>query len=127
MSENYEFVECSVCASKLGSPVLCNSCLANREAISKLKDEVKSRIEPTKVNSICIDGKTIVNWEVIDSKNLKDYPDLSKAKDVYEKEDILIDYYTKTQLEPAIVALIHRQFQKEVDEYLQSLRDEGKI
>jgi len=126
MSEEFKFVECSICASKPGSPVLCNSCLANRETISKLNDKIKSLINPSETNSLCIDGEMIVNWEVTEGKN-KFYPDLSKAKDVYEKEEMLINYYVETQLEPAITGLIHRQFQKEVDEYLQSLRDEGKI
>ena len=35
-----EFVECSICAAKLGSPTLCDSCLVNRATIAKLKTEV---------------------------------------------------------------------------------------
>ena len=32
-----DFMECSVCRSKLGSPVLCESCLHNRSAIASLQ------------------------------------------------------------------------------------------
>lgn len=31
-----DFVECSICAAKPGSPTLCRSCLHNRDAIYQL-------------------------------------------------------------------------------------------
>ena len=34
-----EFRECSVCASKPGSPTLCESCLSNRSTIEQLKQK----------------------------------------------------------------------------------------
>ena len=40
MKENLEFIECIVCASKPGSPVLCPSCLSNRQVISRLKQQL---------------------------------------------------------------------------------------
>jgi hypothetical protein len=36
-NNSIEFIECESCDSKPGSPVLCNSCLSNRNAISTLK------------------------------------------------------------------------------------------
>lgn len=33
---NNDFVECAVCSRKPGSPVLCESCIANRNAIGRL-------------------------------------------------------------------------------------------
>ena len=36
-----KFVECSICAAKLGSPTLCTSCIINRDAIEKLHKEIK--------------------------------------------------------------------------------------
>lgn len=38
-----EFVECEACASKPGSPTLCKSCRANRDAITDLKVELSQK------------------------------------------------------------------------------------
>ncbi len=38
-----EFVECSVCAAKPGSPTLCDSCLKNRHAIETLTSKLNPR------------------------------------------------------------------------------------
>jgi len=43
--EDLEFVECPECASKPGSPTLCDSCLKNRNSISKLKQELENRLK----------------------------------------------------------------------------------
>ena len=37
---SYEFVECGLCSSKPGSPVLCKSCLHNRQTIHDLQDKL---------------------------------------------------------------------------------------
>lgn len=35
------FVECKICASKPGSPILCESCLSNRATIAQLNEKIK--------------------------------------------------------------------------------------
>jgi len=45
MDMKYEFRECSVCAAKPGSPILCESCLANRQTIERLKENANSKGE----------------------------------------------------------------------------------
>lgn len=35
------FVECTVCAAKSGSPILCESCLTNRLAIANATEEIE--------------------------------------------------------------------------------------
>jgi hypothetical protein len=37
-----EFVECSVCAAKPGSPDLCYSCLSNRKTIEQLEHQIET-------------------------------------------------------------------------------------
>lgn len=37
-----DFMECGECNRKPGSPVMCRSCLHNRDLISKLKAELRS-------------------------------------------------------------------------------------
>lgn len=37
-----EFIECPTCRTKPGCPVLCDSCLQNRNAISYLKSKIKN-------------------------------------------------------------------------------------
>jgi hypothetical protein len=42
-----EFRECSMCARKQGSPVLCESCLHNRRLVNKLRarvDRLRARV-----------------------------------------------------------------------------------
>lgn len=39
--EVFDFAECSVCAVKSGTPVLCRSCIQNRTAIEKLKSKIR--------------------------------------------------------------------------------------
>ena len=41
-----EFVECSVCAAKPGSPDLCESCLTNRRTIEHLKEQIDMQKKP---------------------------------------------------------------------------------
>lgn len=36
---NEEFVECITCSKKPGTPILCDSCVHNRNLITKLKEE----------------------------------------------------------------------------------------
>jgi len=36
-----EFTECATCASKPGTPTLCDACLANRDLIASLKSAVE--------------------------------------------------------------------------------------
>jgi len=38
---NLEFKECKECASKPGSPILCESCLHNRQVIEAFKRSMK--------------------------------------------------------------------------------------
>jgi|CXWL01.1.fsa_nt_gi hypothetical protein len=40
----YYWVECSDCREKSGSPVLCQSCLHNRDTFMKLMDIAKGKI-----------------------------------------------------------------------------------
>lgn len=40
MESKFEFVECSICASKPGSPTLCESCLKNRNTIEYLNSRI---------------------------------------------------------------------------------------
>ena len=42
---NDEFQECLTCASKSGTPVLCNSCLHNRTLIVNLKKALAKQLE----------------------------------------------------------------------------------
>ena len=45
MIDDCQFVECDACRAKPGSPVLCQSCLANRNAIDVLRaryDELRA-------------------------------------------------------------------------------------
>lgn len=35
------FIECKICASKPGSPILCDSCLSNRATIAQLEGKIK--------------------------------------------------------------------------------------
>lgn len=37
------FIECKICASKPGSPILCDSCLSNRAAIAQLEERIKEK------------------------------------------------------------------------------------
>ena len=39
----YEFVECDVCRTKLGSPILCSGCLSNRATIEFLKNVLDNK------------------------------------------------------------------------------------
>lgn len=41
MSENIEFVECDECKRKSGTPILCEGCIANRDAIESLKEKLR--------------------------------------------------------------------------------------
>jgi len=36
-----DYKECKICSDKPGSPTLCESCLHNRELVSKLKQEIE--------------------------------------------------------------------------------------
>lgn len=38
-----QFTECDTCRAKLGSPILCNGCLANRAAIEAIKPRAADR------------------------------------------------------------------------------------
>ncbi len=38
----HEFRECSACRAKPGAPVLCESCLHNRQVISELQQQLKA-------------------------------------------------------------------------------------
>lgn len=40
---NLNFVECSTCATKPGSPILCDACLHNRQVIETLKAMARIR------------------------------------------------------------------------------------
>lgn len=44
-----DFVECKECASKIGSPTLCPSCLMNRETINTLKTRLSKKSEPEEI------------------------------------------------------------------------------
>ncbi len=52
-----EFKECNICASKLGSPSLCQSCLSNRDAISKLKERISELEKEIKVDDELLKGR----------------------------------------------------------------------
>ena len=41
--ERFYFVECDICRNKCGSPELCQSCLINRDSISKLMKLAKNQ------------------------------------------------------------------------------------
>ncbi len=38
-----QFTECDTCRAKLGSPILCSGCLANRAAIEAIKPRAADR------------------------------------------------------------------------------------
>jgi len=48
-----EFMECESCSCKLGSPILCPSCLNNRALIAELKECIDEDIDLVEEN--CLD------------------------------------------------------------------------
>lgn len=52
--EQYEFKECESCASKPGTPILCNGCLHNRNAIYELHTELKEAQKKIEVIDLII-------------------------------------------------------------------------
>lgn len=48
-----EFKECDACASKPGSPILCDGCLNNREVISRLRATHKNLKKAEKIPKKC--------------------------------------------------------------------------
>jgi hypothetical protein len=48
IEKKLEFIECDSCRVKPGSPLLCESCLNNRNVISELKDQIRNKGEISK-------------------------------------------------------------------------------
>ena len=72
-----EFKECTVCAKKSGTPVLCDSCLYNRQIIHDLEDARDYHIEKfefirKKYNDLCDSIPELINFAAIDAKSGKD-------------------------------------------------------
>jgi hypothetical protein len=44
-----DFQECAGCATKLGAPDLCQSCLHNRRAIDQLHAQLRTALDPDDV------------------------------------------------------------------------------
>lgn len=66
-----EFQECATCAVKPGSPILCESCLNNRSAISSLNRAVALSEERVKIQTLLIkeNNKPLVLEAYPDPKN----------------------------------------------------------
>jgi hypothetical protein len=55
-----EFKECSVCEAKPGSPILCDSCLANRNTITILLERIEELDKEVKVGEALLQERTRV-------------------------------------------------------------------
>lgn len=51
-----DFMECESCIKKLGSPILCGSCIHNRSLVSNLNNEISTKSTIIKKQEILIDA-----------------------------------------------------------------------
>ena len=76
-----EFMECSICAAKPGSPTLCPSCLHNRALIGRLENQSKNFASAMKKFAPDLTTEFVQRYMAATTREAGDFLDLLKGED----------------------------------------------